>query len=678
MSTSETKSATSGLPCSDGKATWDRRGERQELIAGDWPALDLPKDLVSSLTKLENLQHLSLSGYYFPNQILNTVELQTLAEQPSLLPLALHGVTAAADELLPALARLRSLSKLDVRGLDLMDSDIKNLAEAVPHLVELSLGWATSGEKRHVFDSSLLTPSVWSKINHFQQLRGLSLRNLPLDDVTVIAEPAILETLEWLDLGETRIGDGTAEKLSTSKTLTRLTIDGTEVGDAGAQFLARLDMLRQLDISRSKVGKLGVQRLAADAALFELGLAGLRIADGDLAAGLRLARKLRKLDLSYTTVGRSTLESLSQSTALEQLALDFTATTESDVSRLADIGIEVLSLRGVPLSVSGLESVGRLPRLRQANLEVGATWLGLDRLSATIDLRAQTPERVVLPPKLQSLELRGPLSTELRDALAKSALLKSLSIEGDASSLGVLPEDAFLSLDTLFAEDAGLGDVALELVSELPQIAELYVSGNPVSAAVSRLTSPLLNTIELRHTLADDGAIAALATLPRLHCLDVPFTRITASGVAALLRAAKNLRSLAIDASQLDASSVTAIAESQTLLELYLYGKGITDSVVAQLAPAVRLREIDLFSAKTTDEVVPSLAGLAGLRTLRLSDTAMSAAARARLHKLRPDIRVYGANVPAPVGSPNQFAHFTMGRRAKKRAEEAYQGDESH
>lgn len=78
MSTNETKSATSGLPRSDGKATWDRRGARQELIAGEWPALNLPKDLVSALAQLEHLQHLSLSGYYFPNQILNTVELQPL------------------------------------------------------------------------------------------------------------------------------------------------------------------------------------------------------------------------------------------------------------------------------------------------------------------------------------------------------------------------------------------------------------------------------------------------------------------------------------------------------------------------------------------------------------------------------------------------------------------------
>jgi hypothetical protein len=284
--------------------------------------------------------------------------------------------------------------------------------------------------------------------------------------------------------------------------------------------------------------------------------------------------------------------------------------------------------------------------LRQIRLSLGHAWEGLSRIDAAVDLTALPPDAPAVPPRLTTLRLRGELTSGLAVALGRIDTLDTLDVAAGAEVLAEFPDGAFTGLHTLVAEQAGLDDVALDRIGALPRLEGLFISGNPVSAAVARLAGPYLHTLELRHTAVDDRAVDALASLPRLHCLDLPGTRVSAGGVTALVASAKNLQSLALDGTQLTGESARALADAARLVELYLYGAEVTDDTLGRLASLQRLRELNLFDTTVTDAAVQRLVALEGLRTLRLNDGALSAAAVMAIRRARPDLRVYGPGVP--------------------------------
>jgi Leucine-rich repeat (LRR) protein len=252
---------------------------------------------------------------------------------------------------------------------------------------------------------------------------------------------------------------------------------------------------------------------------------------------------------------------------------------------------------------------------------------------------------------LRRLRLQGALTPDLRDGLGKLEGLEEIDIEGGGRLLSDIGANAFSGLRVVMAESADLDDYALDRLSLLPGLQELFISSNGISKAVARLRAPYLNTLELRKTLVDDTAVEALASLPRLHCLDIPHTHITPGGVADLVAAARNLQSLALDASQITAATVQAMSGAMALVELYLYGEAVTDETVARLRVLSTLRELNLIGTSVTEAVVPHIVALAGLRTLRVYGSRFSANARLALLAARPDIRIYAdaGNEATPV-----------------------------
>ncbi|MCY1649192.1 hypothetical protein OVA11_19660 [Caulobacter sp. SL161] len=103
----------------------------------------------------------------------------------------------------------------------------------------------------------------------------------------------------------------------------------------------------------------------------------------------------------------------------------------------------------------------------------------------------------------------------------------------------------------------------------------------------------MIYTLELRGTAVSDAEIAAIAALPRLHCIDVPNTAVTSAcvaRVASLVRGAANLQSLALDGNQHDAASVAALSQADRMLELFLYRPEVTSRTTMGRSE-VRLRE---------------------------------------------------------------------------------------
>jgi hypothetical protein len=126
--------------------------------------------------------------------------------------------------------------------------------------------------------------------------------------------------------------------------------------------------------------------------------------------------------------------------------------------------------------------------------------------------------------------------------------------------------------------------------------------------------------------------------------LDVPGTGVTAGGVAALVAAARNLQSLALGGSQVDAQSAAALRDREALVEIYLYGADVVDATISALAGMDQLRELNLLDTSVTGAAVPAIAALRGLRTLRVEG--WDAGAVERMRAARPDVLVVAYSAP--------------------------------
>jgi hypothetical protein len=367
-----------------------------------------------------------------------------------------------------------------------------------------------------------------------------------------------------------------------------------------------------------------------------LEIAGLAVGD-QIADTLRRLTALGHIDVSSTRVGDQTAAAVAALTGVEVATFANTDLTDTGVMRLAASQATELDVRGRPVSTGVVERLADSPRLRKLSLSVGDDWTGLARLGREVVMDAAPRRAGSAPALLTTLDLAGDLSTDLADELAQLPALESLRVHG--SMPDSIPAQGFASLKELQAENAGLTDDALAAVLKAPTLEAVFISGNPVGEAFAGAPGNYLHTLELRRTRVDDHAIERIATLPRLHCLDVPATQVTPDGIAALAATAPNLQSLAIDAGQVDAVSVQALATAPRLLEIYLYGPEVNLETLQALTP-VHIRDLQLIDTLVSDAAVPVLAAMPRLRSLSLSAGGLTDPALRRLRALRPDITV--------------------------------------
>src|SRR4051812_33752083 len=89
----------------DGKTKWCQRGPDERLVAAEWPHTRLTTEACDALSNLASISQLDLSGHYFPNDILDLTDIETLSREPELEHLSLHGVSVSAEALLRLVTR---------------------------------------------------------------------------------------------------------------------------------------------------------------------------------------------------------------------------------------------------------------------------------------------------------------------------------------------------------------------------------------------------------------------------------------------------------------------------------------------------------------------------------------------------------------------------------------------
>lgn len=621
-------------PRHDGETSLRRESGRDEVMEADWPETALLPAAAQALGG-SVLEDLDLSGKHFPTETLAAPEAAALAEYPGLRRLKLDGTAlrgAALARLVRSLPRLR---RLDCAGLDLDDADIATLAEAETRLEEITLGLAPRRDG-HRFASTRLTAAVLEPLGRMSGLRALSLRGLPVGDEDVTAT-AFWSRLAKLDLSETGVSDAGLAHVASLARFDELDAAWTRVGDAGAEALLTRP-LAGLDLSHTRLSQGALER-TDPSRLERLALAGLRL-DDSLSDWLRRAARLRNVDLSFNPVSNGVAAALGSLGGLRCARLAATGLEPGDVAAVLAAPLEELDVSGVALDAADRRAIAGAKGLSRASFGVGSDWSGLEAMTADAFVVGREPQTGDVPETLGSFRLTDPASQAFLDRLGRLTHLETLRLT--AAQPGIRLRNGFERLRTFTGMGIGLDDEAAADLAGLPSIAVLEIDGNPFGDGFARNLGPMIDTLELRHTQVGDGAMEAVAALPRLHCIDVPGTRVTPGGVAMLARRASNLQSLALDGRQVDAASVSALAEARRLTELYLCGEEVTSQTIAALMP-LRLRELRLEETRVGDDAVPQIAAIRGLRVLTLANE-LGEDALAALRSLRPflDIRFLG------------------------------------
>jgi hypothetical protein len=625
--------ATSAAPADhDGRTVWEHLTDRHDLFEADWPEAALLPDAAASLS-LPELQSLSMSGQHFPTDVLAPTEAARLSAQARLQRLTVDGVTLSGAALAELFRKADSLQSADLAGCDLDDAEVATLVLTRPSITEMRLGIAPP-RSGHRFTAGRLTPRILQSLRTLEAIQRVGLRGVALADDDVAASD-LWDTLESVDLGETGVADAGANRLSRTPGLREIVLDRTSVGDASAAQLFT-DNVEILSLSWTRVTGAGLARVNGAPQLRRLELAGLRIDDGFADVVARLPA-LQHIDVANTAVGDRCATAVAALRQLTTANFASTAVTAAGLTNLIRSPARILDIAGLPLTAEHVEMLASATQLRRLTMSAGVDWAGLSDLPCAVEMISATPDAATPPPLLTALDLRGDLTPDLLAALAPLTRLQTLSVGGSITATSI--PSGFSALTDLRAADASLDDGLLAGFLRLPTLRALYISGNPVGDSLSTIRGEYIHTIELRDTEIDDAALQAIAQLPRLHCIDVPGSRVTSGGVAQLAATAANLQSLALDGSQVDAPSAAALAAAPRLQELYLYG-GDADLGTLQALRSVPIRDLQLVDTSISDDAVSVLVAMPRLRTLGFTDGTLSSAAVAALQELRPDIRV--------------------------------------
>ncbi|MCH8048340.1 MAG: hypothetical protein IID44_31985 [Planctomycetes bacterium] len=161
-----------------------------------------------------------------------------------------------------------------------------------------------------------------------------------IDDDDLIHVAALDESLETLDLSETKVTDRGLAYLSTLTRLEKLFLDETKVTDAGLRYLKPLVKLDVLALSGTPITGRGL-------------------------ANLKSLTKLRVLNLSETKINDERLVYLAPFTNLETLALVNNGLTGKGFKHLSGLtNLIVINFNKNPVIDEGLPHLAKMQRLR--------------------------------------------------------------------------------------------------------------------------------------------------------------------------------------------------------------------------------------------------------------------------------------------------------------------------
>lgn len=270
------------------------------------------------------------------------------------------------EETFELLSELSDLKRLSVRHGQFNDSDLEPL-QRLNKLESVEL------------QSLNLSGSGLRYLTHCKGIKSLKLSNNPAWDPRHSGHLKQFPLLRELHLAYTSTSDDTIKELAEHRELQTINLANTRISWDGVQYLKLNDQLRYLSLEGCELGHQYQDALSKLTTSYPL---ILNLADSSVTdEALRGIHDLHIVDLNLrgTDMTDKGLEHFSEHSHCQHLDLSFTQCSSVSLAQvLPTLSLQSLSLRGLKLSQSVLNAIGRCPQLvtlNLANSNVQDLWL---------------------------------------------------------------------------------------------------------------------------------------------------------------------------------------------------------------------------------------------------------------------------------------------------------------
>lgn len=309
--------------------------------------------------------------------------------------------------------------------------------------------------------------------------------------------------------------------------------------------------------------------------------------------------------------------------------------TDDSLRRLGGLTqLQTLKLKSAILTGPGLESLAKLPNLNRVEFDVCPL--------SEESLKALT--RVTEHSQLRSIYFENCLLTDADlEAMHGARSPVSLSIKNSKiTEAGMLALHEANATWSIRYRDGGNNDYDknyLPSIQEIPKTEKLAFRGPLTSRATLAVLKDAKNlkTLELDGCRLADGDLEYLRPLQNLESLSIRNIPITDEGLRALTGLTK-LRELNLNHTKVEGTGAGALPPS--VVGLNLVFSEVTEQGVATIAKRTSLERLFLGGPQITDAAVDDLAKMTSLRYLFLPETAIGAAGGDRLRQALPNCKI--------------------------------------
>ncbi|KAG5310406.1 ALS protein, partial [Acromyrmex insinuator] len=305
-------------------------------------------------------------------------------------------------------------------------------------------------------DNSLMDISVDS----FRTLVGLVRLSLRKNAISTVDEGAFrgLDRLEFLDLSDNRLADLPDSALTPLYSLQKLDLSGNQLQVLGARWFESLDRLRELDVSRNGLARAASGTLQPLSGLSILRLAENPLKERDVSLLLGTGRRLETVDASRTGLAR--------------------------VPAALTRSVRALRLAGNRLTTIRSGDLDSYPLLRMLDIAD-------NRL---VDIENDALGRLEV---LEELDLSGNVLSKVPDSLPNSLVMLKLQ-RNTITALKFDDLNGLYNLRSLMLNDNAISEIDVGALGQLPLLAELDLSNNPIKVLSTNTLSGPSNLTKLR------------------------------------------------------------------------------------------------------------------------------------------------------------------------------------
>lgn len=511
--------------------------------------------MAAKIGKLEELR-LSCTGFA-------DADAPTLSAHSKLQMLTLSGNPGITDKALKSIAKIPSLTTLELGATGVTDEGLKDIAR-LPKLREFYLS------------STPVTSRGLDHLLPMQSLQRLVLANTNVDDEG-LAAIGKLRGLGVVTLSKTRVGGPGLVHLTKLPKLMLLELDGCSLQDG--RGLAELKQVKYLRIWDAEISPGFLSHIHEMENLRHLDLSGSAINDQHLIeltnATQLTALSLGRHEYSYIHKGANDLNPRMSAAALNELRAKLPNTR----------------IYGEPSNSENTQTIRR--RMPQR----------LSRVQRQEDFSSERR-----PGAIAELEEIG-VQVEDRDGV-----IVGLHFWRHNHTKHDFPEHVpkprhfqliaeFAALESLEVCNSGFGDSDCGIFLSHPKLKQLHVANNPGITDKALKTIAKVDSLEqlgLTGTGITDQGLVELARLPNLRILQLTNTAVSSRGMANL-RPLQSLQMLSCDHTNIDDSGVSAIAELRGLVFIGLGHTQVRGRSLAMLAKLPKLQMLDLSGCSLED-----------------------------------------------------------------------------